>query len=79
MSHRFSHVQYDRHAVEQQAKLKEKFEVVESLVNELEDGRAKQLVYTYLEIAYMWTGKAIRDTQIKRTGKVVEQFERNNE
>lgn len=69
MSNRFSYVQYDRHAVEQQAKLKEKFEVIESLVNELSDSRAKALVYTYLEIAFHWAEKAVGETQEKRTMK----------
>lgn len=76
---RFSYVKYDEKAVEQQVNFKTQFEAIEKLADELQNGRAKALVMTYLEIAYMWIGKAIRDEQIERTGKVDEQPERNNE
>ena len=79
MSQRFSYVKYDEQSVKQQNELKTAFEAVEQLVDKLEDGRAKSLVLTHLEIAYMWTGKQIRDTQISKRGSCVEQPERNNE
>lgn len=79
MSNRFSYVKYDEDAVNQQGDFKSEFQSLELMVDELEDGRAKALVYTKLEEAYMWIGKAIRDSQIKRTGQVDEQPERNNE
>lgn len=79
MSKRFSYVQYDRKATEDQAKLKEKFEELEALVHPLEEGRAKSLVLTKLEEAYMWSGKSIRDSQIKRNGPAPEQPGRNND
>lgn len=44
----------------------------------LETGRAVSLALTCLEEFYMWTGKAIRDNQIARTGKVEFQEERKN-
>ena len=34
----------------------------------LDDSRYKALFMTELEIAYMWTGKAIRDEQVARAG-----------
>jgi hypothetical protein len=77
-STRFSYIQYDRHATEQQAQLKAKFEELEVLCNALEDGRPKSLVMTKLEEAYMWTGKAIRDAQIKKGAPVEEQPHRKN-
>lgn len=79
MSVRFSYVKYDDQATKQQQDLREAFERVEALADRLVEGRSKSLVMTHLEIAYMWTGKAIRDDQIARTGKVDEQPERNNE
>jgi hypothetical protein len=79
MSLRFSYVQYDTKAVELQAKFKAKFEELESLATEIEDGRAKSLVMTKLEEAYMWVGKGIRDSQVKRNGSAPEQPERNNQ
>lgn len=79
MSQRFSYVKYDDQSCQQQAELKTAFESVEALVEKLEDGRAKSLVLTHLEIAYMWTGKQIRDTQISKRGACAEQPERNNE
>lgn len=75
---RFSYVKYDEISMEKQQSLKTAFEAVEILVNGLADGRAKSLVFTALEEAYMWTGKAIRDEQ-KNLRSAVEQPERNNE
>lgn len=65
-STRFSYVRYDEESKNKQEALKEVFEKIEALVSTLAEGRAKSLVLTYLEIAYMWTGKAIRDEQIAR-------------
>jgi hypothetical protein len=76
---RFSYVKYDETAMKQQQELKEAFERIEALVDCLEPGRAQSLVLTKLEEAYMWTGKSIRDSQIKRNGSAEEQPERNNE
>jgi len=73
---RFSYVKYDIEATNLQAMFKEKFEDVEGLADQLEDGRAKALVMTKLEEAYMWIGKSIRDSQIKRNGGAEEQPER---
>lgn len=75
---RFSYIKYDQISTEKQQALKGAFERVEALVNDLAPSRATALVYTKLEEAYMWTGKAIRDEQAsKRTAE--EQAERNNE
>lgn len=80
MSNRFSYVQYDDQAAQLQGELKQMFEALEAKVqSQLVDGRAKSLVMTSLEEAYMWTGKAIRDDQISRTGECKEQTRRNNE
>lgn len=80
MSQRFSYVQYDAESATKQQDLKALFEGVEQYADKnISDGRAKSLVMTHLEIAYMWTGKAIRDEQIARTGKVEEQTQRGNE
>lgn len=79
MSVRFSYVKYDQKSTELQAKLRTQFEAIENTLTELQDGRAKALVLTHLEEAYMWTGKAVRDAQIARTGQVDEQPERSNE
>jgi hypothetical protein len=66
MSQRFSYVKYDSQSIHAQETLKEHFETLEVLVEALPDSRAKSLCLTALEEAYMWTGKAIRDEQIKR-------------
>lgn len=77
---RFDYVKYDEVSMEKQAKIKEAFEAVETLVDlSINDGRAKALVLTYLEIAYMWTGKAIRDEQIGRGVQVEDVPTRTNE
>lgn len=67
MSSRFDYVKYDEQATTKQSNLKAIFEQLEQLVETtLPEGRAKSIVMTYLEIAYMWTGKAIRDEQLSR-------------
>jgi len=76
---RFSYVKYDEQAQRQQEDMKAAFEAVEKLVSQLKPGRAQSLVLTYLEIAYMWTGKAIRDEQIARDGSVIHAPERSKE
>lgn len=76
MSQRFSYVKYDAQSVAAQETLKGQFEVLETLVDALPNGRAKSLVMTHLEEAYMWTGKAIRDAQIERDSQVAHVSER---
>lgn len=80
MSNRFDYVAYDAKAMTDQCTFKELFSKVDTLVDELlTSPRAKALVHTYLEIAYMWIGKAIRDDQITRNGSAPLQEARGNE
>lgn len=65
---RFDYVKYDDKAVKDQGAIKKAFHDLESQLTYLNDGRAKSLVLTKLEEAYMWVGKQIRDDQIKRNG-----------
>lgn len=77
---RFDYVKYDEKAVDLQRLFKFKFEDLEALIRDgINEGRSKSLVYTKLEEAYMWIGKAIRDDQIVRNGSAALQEERNNE
>lgn len=78
MSSRFSYVKYDDEAVELQNEFRAGFENIESLTSGLPDGRAKALVFTKLEEAYMWVGKAIRDDQVANRG-AAEQPERKSD
>jgi hypothetical protein len=66
MANRFDYVKYDSEAQELQDIFKGKFRDLEISVNLLKPGRATSLVFTKLEEAYMWVGKAIRDEQIVR-------------
>lgn len=67
---RFDYVKYDAGSTQKQEEFKDAFERIETLAEaHLPEGRAKSLFLTYLEIAYMWTGKAIRDEQIKRNSQ----------
>ncbi|TAJ75560.1 hypothetical protein EPO44_21890 [bacterium] len=78
-SGRFKYVKYDDISVTKQENLKRFFEQLEQLAQDsLPEGRAKSLVMTHLEIAYMWTGKAIRDEQIGRGLQVEHVPERSN-
>ena len=79
MGQRFSYVKYDPQAQIMQEALKEQFEKLENMVSDLKDGRAKSLVLTHLEEAYMWTGKAIRDEQIARDSQPQHVPERSKE
>lgn len=66
---RFDYVKYDEQAVADQAHFKAKFETLDHDVEtKLPNGRAKSLVLTKLEEAYMWIGKAIRDEQVVKRG-----------
>ena len=66
---RFNYVKYDDEAIETQNFFKIHFMSLEKSTNEkLKSPRAKALVRTKLEEAYMWIGKAIRDDQIQRGG-----------
>jgi len=76
MADRFAYVKYDEQSVRAQETLKDHFMSLELLVDALPDSRAKSLVMTHLEEAYMWTGKAIRDEQIKRNSQVAHVPER---
>ena len=64
---RFDYVAYDDQAQFEQRLFKDAFTSLEELVEDkLQNGRAKALVLTALEEAYMWAGKSIRDKQIAR-------------
>lgn len=65
---RFDYVKYDTEAAMKQENAKRWFECAESVIDGLQEGRAKSLAYTKLEECYMWVGKAIRDEQIARGG-----------
>ena len=75
---RFNYIKYDLQSQERQAVFKKLFEQMEAFVGELKDGRPKSLVFTKLEEAYMWVGKAIRDEQIATNGTAEQQPERTN-
>ncbi len=79
MSRRFDYVKYDAQAMIQQSAFKEKFQELENMAENLKDGRAKSLVMTYLEITYMWVGKALRDEQITRNPETPDVPERTKE
>ena len=75
---RFDYVKYDEKAQGLQECVKNHMITIELFLNNLPDGRYKSLALTALEEAYAWTGKAIRDDQIKRNGSAPLQEQRNN-
>lgn len=76
---RFDYVKYDQPATAKQLQFKELFTLMETgVAHNLPEGRAKSLVLTKLEEAYMWIGKAIRDEQIQRNKDTELQEERTN-
>lgn len=73
MPSRFDYVKFDELAAAKQAAFKARFQELETMLNEQLPsspggrdpyGRAKALVLTALEEAYMWVGKAVRDEQV---------------
>lgn len=77
---RFDYVKYGPTAIADQEHFKKSFETLEAEVGiRLMSPRAKALVLTKLEEAYMWIGKAIRDDQIARGGDATHVAERTNE
>lgn len=79
MSRRFDYVKYDETAVGQMQLAKESCQIVEHQIERLEEGRAKSLALTHLEITYMWIGKALRDECIKRNPEIKDVPERTKE
>lgn len=64
---RFSYVKYDEKATKASETFKSQFELLEQMAGDLlEPGREASLVLTKLEEAFMWVGKSIRNSQIKR-------------
>lgn len=77
MPNRFDYVKFDEKATNKQAKAKELFQQLETWVNDLPDGRAKSLIFTKLEEAYAWVGKAVRDEQIATRGAELQEARGN--
>lgn len=77
---RFDYVKYDEPSIVAQNELKVLFTGVEAAVEKHMPlgSRAKAMILTKLEEAYMWCGKAIRDAQIQREGSAEMQEERKN-
>ena len=75
----FAYVRYNEANVKVQGQFKALFQVVEKSVLELPAGRARSLVMTKLEEAYMWVGKAIRDQQVASDLMSLEQPERKTD
>jgi hypothetical protein len=74
---RFDYVKYDEISIRQQESFKKLFQEMEKFVDTFAEGRAKSLIFTKLEEAYMWVGKAIRDDQLYSRGALLQE-ERNN-
>jgi len=78
---RFDYVKYDDVAVANQEMFKGIMADLETSVNSFTSPptqRAKALVLTKLEEAYMWLGKLIRDDQIARNGSAERKEERKD-
>lgn len=76
---RFDYVLYDKKATQDQQAFKMLFQAIEHGAEErLSPGRAKSIIMTKLEEAYMWVGKAIRDDLIARDDGADSQEERGD-
>lgn len=75
---RFDYIKYDEVRIDAQLEFKASFQNIERAVETLPNGRAKSLVLTKLEEAYMWVGKALRDEQLSVKPSTPLQEERND-
>lgn len=79
-SGRFDYAKFDDESVVDHAAFKELFLKLEYLVaQKLHEGRSAAMVLTHLEEAFMWVGKAIRDTQAARGGESLGQMYRGEQ
>lgn len=79
MNGRFDYIKYDEQTIQDQQDFKLLFQSIEGLAEKiLPNSRPKSLLFTALEEAYMWTGKALRDRQIERNKTAEEQPGRTN-
>ena len=76
MSSRFDYVKYDPAHVEMQNEAKQLCLDLESFIDRMVPSRPKSLALTSLEEAYMWIGKAIRDSQVQAVGASIDSPER---
>ncbi len=79
MTRRFDYVKYDEKAAIAQEQYKQAMIELEEQIEGLKEGRAKSLALTYLEITYMWIGKALRDECMERNPEIKDVPERTNE
>lgn len=75
---RLDYVKYDEGAYKVQEYFKLRFNEIIVILEEMGASRSQSLALTKLEEAYMWIGKAIRDDQLRRNGKIELQEERKN-
>lgn len=79
MTTAFDYVEYDQESEATQILFKRRFvDLHKDIETYLKQGRARSLVLTKLEEAYMWVGKSIRDEQILRNPHTELQEQRNN-
>lgn len=62
----FDYVKFDGDSHRIQLQFKSMFQSLKAEVDQLAPSRHKAIIYTKLEEAYMWVGKAIRDEQKDR-------------
>ena len=79
MTRTFDYVKYDEKATISQEQYKQQMVELEDAIQGLKNGRAKSLALTYLEITYMWIGKALRDECIERNPEIKDVPERTDE
>ena len=63
---RFDYVEFDEKSKVQQAQMKQAFQDMDILIQNLGSNRSQSLALTKLEECYMWVGKTIRDSQNER-------------
>jgi len=62
----FSYVKFDDKSNETLKAFKTAFEGIETMIRALPDGPHKEQSIVNLEQSYMWIGKTIRDSQLRR-------------
>lgn len=69
---RFDYVKYEPETVDRQQIFKEHVEELERMITTLDCPRSIEKAIEALEVCYMWIGKGLKNTQIKKNYGVFE-------
>lgn len=75
MTDRYEHIEFSVFQHNLHLKFRSLFKTIEKELDHIAPGRARSIVLTKIEEAYMWVGKAIRDEQREKYNKNCEEYD----